>query len=137
MRKYILVLLITIISFSACNEKDKPNIPYFYVDILLYPNTMDYIPVGGYLYKDNYGYRGILIYRLTYEEFRVYERCCTYDPDKECAQTKVDESGLILGCECCNSHFEILEGSPTTGPATYQLFRYNYTFDGEQLHIYN
>lgn len=121
---------------SSCNDKDIPKIPYVYVDLILYPNSLDYIPVGGYIYK-NEGYRGIVIYRLNFEEFRIYERCCTYDPEKDCGKVDVNDSGLILGCECCGSQFEILEGSPTTGPASYSLFRYNHTYDGERLHIYN
>jgi hypothetical protein len=79
MRFFQRLLLLAFLLIAVSCEKDKqPAIPYVYVNEVLFPNSLDYIPEGGYKYL-NAGYRGIVVYRQ-FNEFRVYERCCPYDP---------------------------------------------------------
>ena len=74
MRKLAAIILFLMV-VAGCGKDNQPQIPYVYVSLQLYPNSLDYIPTGGYKYIENAGYRGIVIYRLLPDEFRVYERC--------------------------------------------------------------
>jgi hypothetical protein len=107
---------------------------------------MDYIEDGGWVYVTaNTPSRGIIVYRLFHESFKVYERTCTYDPDGcctsspvySCSKLLVESSGLTILDTCCNSQFLITDGTPFNGPATYSLKEYNTEYDGEVLHIFN
>jgi hypothetical protein len=121
----------------SCGKDKQPSIPYVYVNEVLYPNSLDYIPVGGYKYL-NAGYRGIVIYRMLPDEFRVYERCCPYDPQKTNARINVNPDNVTAIDTVCKSHYVLLDGSPTgNGPSHYSLMTYNFSYDGEKLLIYN
>ena len=63
MIRVLVVIILLLLVAPGCNKDNQPLIPYAYVNRQLYPNTMDYIPVGGYIYLAE-GYRGIVIYRL-------------------------------------------------------------------------
>jgi len=129
-------LLFILLAFS-CGKEKQPSIPYVYVNEILYPNSMDYVPVGGYKYI-NGGYRGIIIYRMLPNEFKVYERCCPYDPEKANARVRVNSDNTTAVDSVCMSHFILLDGSPYgNGPSPYALMTYNYSYDGETLLIYN
>lgn len=130
-----LIILFLLLSIG-CGEENRPDIPYTYVDRILYPNSLDYISVGGYKYITG-GYRGIVIYRLLSDQFLIFERCCPYDPNVSTAHISVDPSGLTCTDSTCMSKFVITDGSPISGPSPYSLMQYRYSFDGETLHIYN
>jgi len=134
--RILIAIILLLLVVPACNKDNQPQIPYVYVNLMLYPNTLDYIPVGGYRYE-NAGYRGILIYRLLPDEFAVFERCCPYDPEKTGARVSVDASGLQCTDSVCMSKFILLNGTPTQGPSPYSLMQYQYTYDGETLQIFN
>lgn len=135
MRKQVVIILLLLTSIG-CGKENRPDIPYVYVDRILYPNSLDYISVGGYKYL-NAGHRGILIYRLLSDQFLVFERCCPYDPEVSTAHISVDPSGLTCTDSTCLSKFVITDGSPISGPSPFSLVQYRYSYDGEALHIYN
>ncbi|HPE56961.1 MAG TPA: hypothetical protein PK904_11210 [Bacteroidales bacterium] len=137
----ILLLTIIVVMTNACKD-DNPNnsnayIPNVPVNFYISPNTIDFIPAGGWKYYDNEGYRGIIVYRIDQYNFMAYERTCPYDPQKDCAQVEVDQSTYTLIDSCCMSRFNIIDGSPVSGPSTYPLKYYFTEFDGNLLHIYN
>jgi hypothetical protein len=129
--------LLFILWFSGCGKEEQPDIPYVYVNEILYPNSMDYIPVSGYLYVEA-GYRGIVVYRQNLEEFSVFERCCPYDPENPHARIIVNPDNLTATDTCCHSTYELFYGNPTgNGPSSFSLLKYQYSFDGERLYISN
>jgi hypothetical protein len=129
------LLLLLIIPFS-CGKDNQPEIPYVYVSYSLYPNGMDYIPVSGYKYV-NIGYRGVIVYRTSIDQFNVFERCCPYDPEVSAAVVRVVD-GISAIDTCCGSRYSLFDGSPTgEGPSPYSLMQYHYTFDGDRLDITN
>ena len=134
--RLLLLLIILMLTVPGCNKDKQPLIPYVYVNLQLYPNSMDYIPVGGYKYI-NEGFRGIIIYRILPEEFAVYERCCPYDPESTGARVTVDPSGSTCIDAVCKSQFILYDGTPYGGPSPYSLMQYRYSYDGETLQIYN
>lgn len=134
--RILLVTILLLLIVPGCNKENQPVIPYVFVSLQLYPNSMDYIQVGGYKYVDG-GYRGILIYRILSDQFAVYERCCPYDPDKTGARVTVDASGMICIDSVCESKYLLYDGSPYGGPSPYMLMQYKYSYDGDVLMIYN
>ena len=136
MIRVLVVIILLLLVAPGCNKDNQPLIPYAYVNRQLYPNTMDYIPVGGYIYLAE-GYRGIVIYRLLPDEFRVYERCCPYDPEKAGARITVDATNITCVDSVCMSKFVLTDGSPFDGPSPYSLMQYRWDYDGEVLSIYN
>ncbi len=130
------VIILLLFLIPGCGKDNRPLIPYAYVSLQLYPNTLDFIPVGGYIYK-NEGYRGIIIYRILPDEFAVYERCCPYDPEKTGARVSVDASSSTCTDSVCMSKFILYDGTPYGGPSPYSLMKYRWNYDGEVLYIYN
>lgn len=82
------------------------------------------------------GVRGILIYRATTDEYRAFERNCSYQPLDACAQVEVEASGLFMIDSCCSSTFNF-DGFPTGGPASLPLRIYNTSLQGDFLVITN
>jgi len=101
--------------------------------------------VGGWMY---YNYvdapsRGLIIYRMTQEDFKAYERtppinsdlCC--DPDTYiCTALIVDDHYPFMYDTCSDFSYQILDGSPLP-PATIHAKQYNAIYDGMNLYITN
>ena len=50
-RPFYLSMALVLVFFTACDkENEKTEIPYVYVNFIIYPNTLDFIPEGGYVY---------------------------------------------------------------------------------------
>jgi len=133
----LIILLLLLIPLASCHkDKQTPVIPYVYVNIQLYPNTLDFIPVSGWVYVTG-GYRGLIVYRMGSNEFMAYERTCPYDPEKDCARVQVESSGITAIDSCCGSRFVLTDGSPIKGPSGYPLQQYRTSYDGDLLRIFN
>lgn len=145
----ILLLVLISIGFLSCDKNEGPEIDPGYVNIFIQPNSTEYIELnspGGWVYLyANPPSRGIIVYRLSQDEFKAYERtptynpdeCCVYEPVVECARIVVDESGILANDTCSGSQYILLDGSVTKGPAQYGLYAFRTNYDGETLHIYN
>lgn len=139
---YIHFLLIIIFMFGvpySCDTDDDDLIPYVYVDFtidILSTFYTELSSVGGYVYVTG-GYKGILIYRLSMDEFLAFDRCCSYEPLVPCERIEMEPSGLTMIDSCCGSRFLILDGSPIEGPATKPLRPYRTFFDGRYLRVMN
>ncbi|HPS62300.1 MAG TPA: hypothetical protein PLK82_04515 [Bacteroidales bacterium] len=83
------------------------------------------------------GYNGILLFRKSVEEFMAFERACPYDPRKEGAQVRVDDSGITCTCPVCGSRFIMTDGTPFAGPSRYPLKQYTTMYDGSLLYVTN
>lgn len=137
------IIALTLIIPSCGKENtDTTEIPYVYVNFSIDPTSIEYgnlnIP-GNYAYI-NGGYRGIIVYHFTQDEYLAFERTCTYDPTVTCSKLVVEESGLIARDTCCGSGFLLLDGTPVEGSkATKSLRIYRTTYDTyyRRLHIYN
>lgn len=138
--KKIIYIFIFIIPVGVSCKKDKPDrIPNVYVNIpidLFDPefNTLS-IP-GNYIYITG-GVKGIIIYRLTDQEFVAIDRCSSYQPEN-CCQVEVAENNLIIEDPCSDSQFSIIDGGVMKGPAELGLKTYKTSYDGYRyLNIYN
>jgi nitrite reductase/ring-hydroxylating ferredoxin subunit len=125
-----------LLAVSCGKENDRTEIPYIYVNFVIYPNTLHFIPEGGYVYSSG-GYKGLIIYRPLSDQFLVYERACPYDPLEDDARVVVEENGIIAIDSLCGSRFILTDGSPINGPATTGLKQYRTRYDGYSLTVTN
>lgn len=131
----LLLLLLAI----GCRREERGGVPLTPVDISINVNNPAYVDLsapGGWLYLTG-GSLGIIVYRRTNEEFVAMDRHCTYQTAELC-RVFVDESEVVArDTLCCGSAFLITDGSVVQGPAALSLQRYNTSFNGTILRIYN
>ena len=140
MPKYpALLLAMILLSGPGCRKDERGGVPLSLVDISINVNNPSYADLavtGGWLYLSG-GSMGILVYRSSPETFVALDRHCPYQPGDLC-RVFVDDSELIArDTVCCGSAFLITDGSVVQGPAALNLQRYNTTFNGTTLRIFN
>jgi hypothetical protein len=136
--------------FPACNKDDGGRLPLPPMDITIDPNSTIYQEVnfvGGWLYLGEQDgvmppSRGIILYRLSTEQFMAYERTPPFKPDSCCNANKTVCSSLIVDYPfvqdtCTNSKYLILDGSPNSGPSTMTLSMYVTEYNGDLLYIHD
>lgn len=137
-KQHYIFILVVLIAFS-CSKDDNVNIPLVNVNFTINVNNPAYSDVqvpGGWMYI-NGGSRGIILYRYSNDEFRAFDRHCTFDVTSTCGLVSVDNSNIQGFDDCCGSKFLISDGSVTQGPANLPLKAYNTSFDGSILRITN
>jgi len=125
--------------FTNSCSKEQQSIPDVYVNFMVNPSSAQYSslnPIGGWVYVTG-GYRGILLYHLSLDEFLAYDRACPYDYQKATAQVHMESSGITVMDSTCGSKFIILDGSPFAGPAKNSLKQYRTNYEGGQLYVFN
>ena len=141
MRKFALLIFIaSLIAFSvACKKNnDDSNIPYVAVNLKVYPSDPSFnklqVP-GGWVYITG-GSMGIVVYRISQDEFAAFDRHSTYKPEDLC-RIEVDKTQITAVDSCSSSQWVITDGSVTKGPATRPLKKYTTYWDGYALKITN
>jgi hypothetical protein len=147
----LVLMFVGLVVFTSCKKNgDDPNsdIPYAYINVVINPNSTLYQElniVGGWMYYPyvNPPSRGLIIYRLSQEQFLAYERtppvnsnaCC--DPETGlCTYLVVDDYFPFVYDTCSDLSYQIIDGSPIT-PATVPLKQYYTSYDGFNLYINN
>lgn len=126
MRTLLSAFLITLALLSGCRSDTGDFVPNVLVDANISLNLPSYQPlnvVGGLVFVRDLGYRGIVIHRLTLDEFRVFDMACTFQPSIACHVIGLDTATNLLQCGCCESRFS-LDGFPARGPASLNLRSY-------------
>ena len=137
-KKVSLFFIITVL-LVGCKKKNDNNIPQTYVNVTIYttePSFANLNAVGGWIYVSA-GYKGIIVYRKSQDDFIALERACTFDPESECGGISVTSDNITAQDTCCGSKFLIYDGSITQGPATAPLSQYRTSYDGTTLQIFN
>jgi hypothetical protein len=81
--------------------------------------------------------RGLILYRLNMEEFKLFDRTCS-NSDHEFCGINLTSSMINAKCPCCESTYEIVyNGAPVTGPAPDVLREYTATVSGSYLILTN
>lgn len=143
MKKIFLILTCLLVSLQSCDDTPhNPNAPDIYINTVIYPNSLKYYEintVSGWMYLSSHlPSRGLIIYRYSLDEFKVYERLAPNDP-YHCGET----SRLIVDFPfvvdtCLDVKYSILDGSIITpGFKGYPLIQYHTQYDGNALRIYN
>ncbi len=122
--------------------KDEKSLTGGYVDVTMYASDPSFFPlkvINGWMYYGGgaAGLKGLIIFRLTQDDFLAFDRACTYDPDASCALVEMEDTGISAVDSCCGSRFQITDGSVIASPATLPLIRYRTYFDGTVLRVFN
>lgn len=139
---FFITLVVICLGLGNCTKTNPVDelIPYAEVNFSINPASLQFDNlnvVGNYAYVTG-GYRGIIIYHATLNEYKAFERTSPYDyPNSFECRVSVDDSGLIAVDQCSGSKYILLDGSPFEGPATLPLKQYNAVFDGAVLHVFN
>ena len=132
---YILSILFI---FSTCNTKDD-YIQEVYVDIIVDLNLPEYSDLqasGNSIFIEG-GVEGIIIYHGVGNDYKVYDRNCSYEPSLSCSQIDSVDAGIAY-CGCCTSAFLLSNNaSVLNSPALLPLKKYYWTLTGSQMHISN
>jgi hypothetical protein len=145
----LITILIFVLLF-ACNKESNDRLPLPPIDITINPNSTIYQEIniaGGWVYLDqNDGAlppsRGIIVYRLTEDQFLAFERTPPFKPDSCCNAAKTICTALIVDYPyvldtCTNSRYLILDGSPVSGPSRISLGMYVTEYYPPTLYIHN
>lgn len=148
-RNLSLIVPLMVLLLVSCNKGDDPNsdIPYANINVVINPNSTLYQElnvVGGWMYYQyvNPPSRGLIIYRVSNEDFKAYERtppmnsnaCCDVETGV-CAALIVEDFPIVYDT-CSDYSFLIYDGSPYS-PATVPLKSYRAVYDGTNLYITN
>jgi len=153
MRRYLIIIGVTLLALTLSTCREYPENPYrpdAHFDITLYPHTRDYElnVVGGWKYVTSDIFSnsaGLIIFHapeIEHEEyaFKAYDRlppnnpygCC--DNDGNCTRLIVDWPYAIDNCN--DIKYSLLDGKISEVDG-YDLIQYNTFYDGVTLRIYN
>ena len=138
MRKSILFLLFILIFISCVDKNDYIQNVYVNIEIPLnQPEYSDLESIGSSIFITG-GVKGIIIYHAGLNDYKVFDRNCSYEPSSACSIIDSINS-TIASCECCSSKFLIDQnGIAANGPALLPLKEYYSTLSSAGiLHITN
>ena len=139
--RLILLFSLIITIFSSCNINKVhpvPNVPFDIIINLNLPTYNSLLGVGGYAIVESIGYKGVIIYRRSLNEFVAFD---LQSPAEEAGcetplQVNADNF-LQLDDVCYNAKFSLFDGSPMEG-SKFGLRMYIAQFDGlNNLRIMN
>ena len=82
------------------------------------------------------GFEGIIIYHGVGNDYKVYDRNCSYQPSLSCSVIDSVNSGIAF-CACCSSAFLISNtGEVLNSPALLPLKTYNWSISNNILRIH-
>jgi len=135
----IRILVLCFLLFFAC-QKEEDYIQHVMVDYnlnLSLPEYSDLQTVGNYIFIEDEGVKGIIVYRQDFNTYKTYDRNCSYQPSLTCAKIDSVNSSIAI-CKCCNSMFLLGQnGVIAGGPALLPLKQYPNNLSGDFLYIYN
>lgn len=132
--------MLALILVSGCEpDRSDDAIPWQPFDVIsINLNLPEYINLkmeGNYMYLNDGGVRGIILYHSGNSNYMAYERNCSFQPNSACATVEVHVSTLYMFCPCCNSNFDLATGFPTGGIAWRPLRKYATSLNGSTLTI--
>jgi nitrite reductase/ring-hydroxylating ferredoxin subunit len=137
MRKALLTVVIGML-FFACGKTEGvvPSVPVSFSIAKADPRMAALNSAGGSVLINGYGVAGLIIYRQSNGTYSAYDRCSSYQPEKQCAVT-VDDTGFTVTDPCSGAKFSLADGSPVKAPATKSLRAYTVNVSQFQINVYN
>ncbi len=141
-------LLAILVLTNSCNKNPQYSIPEVYTDFTIRLDLPQYAAlqtIGGWVYvatdqaENRVGYKGIFLYRAALQDYKAFDRACSYRPTESCHLISVDSiSSIFLGCSCCTSKYNF-SGAVINLPAALPLKQYQtyFTPSNNQLRITN
>jgi hypothetical protein len=97
---------------------------------LSYPQYQSLKLDGGFMYINDAGIQGVILYRVNETTYVAFERKCSISDD---APVSVDGSSLFM--KGCNATYSFSDGYPTSGQTTQPLLKYRTSLTGQTLVI--
>lgn len=90
----------------------------------------------GWVYIDNVGLKGIIVYKTPEGDYIAMDRACPYDFQEAspCGRVEVDDSNFFMEDDCCNSSYS-MDGYVQGGPAQRPLRKYYTAVSDDYLYI--
>ena len=136
-KKFTYLLLISIL-ITNCDDTNC-YIEDVYVNELIdlsLPIYSEIVTTGNSIFVEG-GVEGIIIYHGVGNDYKIYDRNCSYEPCLSCSQIDTVISGTAY-CGCCPSAFLISNnGESINAPALLELKQYNWSLDNNMLRIFN
>ena len=98
-------------AISSCRKENDSQIPNVPVNLTLYLSLPEYSALNsvGNSITINGGYKGIIVYRKSIDDFAAYDRACPYDPTASGSILNVDSSLVQVKDDKCGSRFSLFE----------------------------
>ena len=137
---YVSAIFTVCMSIFSCSKNDKGElIPTVPVNLTIYLSLPQYSSLNsiGNTVEITGGYKGIVVYRRSLDEFVAFDLACPHDPNE--GKLAIDSSGVTTVHATCNSKFSLYDGSKIAGPSTRPMKRYNadYSSNDNAVFIYN
>ena len=136
--KRSIIFILSVLSLSSCIDRDD-YIQDVYVNIEIPVNQPEYSDldaIGNSIFITG-GVRGIIIYHSNVNDYRAFDRNCSFEPSTQCAYIDSINS-TIASCNCCSSKFLMDQnGITANGPALLPLKEYYTSFSVGILKIKN
>ena len=136
--KNIAFYLLAISIICSCNKQEDYIQDVYvneFIDLTL-PEYDELKTTGNSMFIDG-GLEGIIIYHGIGNEYKAYDRNCSYQPSLSCAVIDSVSSGIAY-CGCCPSAFLIHNnGEAINAPALLPLKSYNISLENNILRIFN
>ncbi len=134
--KYLMICFSLLVFFSCSKEDDHP-VPYVRVDFNF--NITNYNLDGPgmsaqFPRETSGGYRGIFVYRVSMDEFRAYDRACPVNPH-QCTLNISEDNPVLVGADCSDSMFSLLDGARMEGTSNYPLREYRTSYNPNTLRL--
>lgn len=149
-RLYISILMIALLGVGSCSKNPiNPEITPAVVQIQIDPGSLFYQnlnTVGGSIYVKNgdpgvylgSSSRGVIIYRLSTDTFKAYDRIPPNNPNQCGSDTQLVVSDEIFAKDPCTGNlYQLQNGALFKGTGKYPMVQYHAEYDGTTLHIYN
>jgi len=136
--KIVYSILITSLLLSSCvNKEDYICNTYINIDLdLSLPEYSDLTALDNSIFIEG-GCAGIIIYHFATNEYKVYDRNCSYEPSLACSFIDSVNSAVAY-CGCCSSAFLLSQdGAAANAPALLPLKMYNWSLTNDILRISN
>ncbi len=116
---------------SSCDKDREHPVPHVLVNFnfnIIHYNLNSPGMSHQFSRSESGGYQGIIVYRVSMDEFRAFDRACPCDPDN-CMVSLLEDDNLRASDPCCGSVFLVIDGSVVEGSSNYPLKQYNAIFD--------
>lgn len=140
--KNYLFFIVFIGLFLSCDSDDIDDntlLPNVNVNETIFLNNPEFTNLqvpGGWAYAQG-GIGGIIIYRVSTNNYLAFERSAPHFTPQACSVMTVRNS-IKMVCSCDNSEFSILDGSPLTEGVKYAARNYRVAIVGNNtLNITN
>ncbi len=139
-------LLLAILPSGCRDPHENPYYPNAIIDITINLNKIDYYDlrvVSGFTYLTSDPMstsRGIIVYRLSEDEFRAYDRLPPNNPN--CHDANGNLTRLVVDfpfvVDNCNEiKYNIINGDLFEGDGVYPLIQYHTSFNGDEGRSFN